>query len=229
VIPRYQRILFWTLVAGILLMTLFLLRGCEQAHKRLTAVDSAAPMAAPTTTSTEDVTLYLASDADLSIAPTTRKLPLPQEPTLRARTLLTILLADYALPASAHLLPAGPTIDDVFLLPLLNAATSEYSAATPRIAVINLNKTFAATHPSGISTEELTLQSILGTLHAALPQITQVRFLVDGQQQDTLAGHADLTRTYPATDTTTKPSPLAVDQSTPIPDTYPDKHPSENP
>ena len=216
-IPRYQRILFWTLVSGILLMMLFLLRGCEQAHKRLTAVDSAAPMAAPTTTSTEDVTLYLASDADLSIAPNTRQLALPQEPTRRARTVLTLLLADYALPTSPHLLPSGPTVDDVFLLPLPNAATSEFSAATPRLAVINLNKSFAANHPSGIATEELTLQSILGTLHAALPQLTQIRFLVDGQQQDTLAGHADLSRTYPAVDTTTKPSPLAVEQSAPQP------------
>ena len=38
--------------------------------------------------------------------------------------------------------------------------------------------------------------SILGTLHANLPRITQVRFLVDGQPRETLAGHADLTRTY---------------------------------
>jgi hypothetical protein len=42
--------------------------------------------------------------------------------------------------------------------------------------------------------------SICGTLHANLPHVTQVRFLVDGQQRPTLAGHADLTRTYLATD-----------------------------
>jgi hypothetical protein len=30
--------------------------------------------------------------------------------------------------------------------------------------------------------------------------VTQVRFLVDGKQQSTLAGHADLTRTYLTTD-----------------------------
>jgi hypothetical protein len=38
--------------------------------------------------------------------------------------------------------------------------------------------------------------SICGTLHANLPRVTQVRFLVDGQPRATLAGHADLTRTY---------------------------------
>ena len=70
-IPRYQRILFWTLVAGNLLMTGFLLRGCEQAHKRLTGHPDATPIAAPTTSTTEDITLYVASDADASITPTT--------------------------------------------------------------------------------------------------------------------------------------------------------------
>jgi hypothetical protein len=55
---------------------------------------------------------------------------------------------------------------------------------------------FASSHHSGIETEMLTVLSICGTLHANLPRITQVRFLVDGQQRDTLAGHADLTRTY---------------------------------
>ena len=37
-IPRYQRILFWSLAAGIFLMAAFLLRGCEQAHERLAAL-----------------------------------------------------------------------------------------------------------------------------------------------------------------------------------------------
>jgi hypothetical protein len=29
-----------------------------------------------------------------------------------------------------------------------------------------------------------------------LPEVEEVRFLVDGQTRDTLAGHADLTRPY---------------------------------
>jgi len=62
-------------------------------------------------------------------------------------------------------------------------------------------------HPSGVLPEMLTLQSILGTLHANLPQITKVRFLVDGQQAQTLAGHVALDRIYTVTDTTTSPAP----------------------
>jgi spore germination protein GerM len=66
--------------------------------------------------------------------------------------------------------------------------------------VVNLTGSFASSHPSGIEAEILTIQSIVATLHANLPRVTQVRFLVDGQPRPTLAGHADLTRTYLATD-----------------------------
>jgi hypothetical protein len=203
-IPRYQRILFWSLVAGILLMAAFLLRCCQQAHKRLDALNDATPIAAPTTTSTEDVTFYLANDADASITPTTESLALPQEPAARARVLLEHLLAAYSLPKSAHPLQSGPAVDDVFLM----AAPEPTHGQQPgQLAVINLRGAFINNHPSGIQVEALTVQSIVGTLHAALPQITAIRFLVDGQPHDTLAGHADLLHTYHATDTATKPTP----------------------
>ena len=72
--------------------------------------------------------------------------------------------------------------------------------AGPQLAVVNLTSAFAASHPSGIETETLTLLSICATLHANLPRVAQVRFLVDGQPRATLAGHADLTRAYLATE-----------------------------
>jgi Sporulation and spore germination len=204
-IPRYQRILFWSLLGGILLMAAFLLRGCEQAHKRLTASLDATPIAAPTTTSTEDISLYLANDADASITPTPQHLALPQEPSVRARALLQQLLSSYALPGSAHPLQSGPTVDDVFLL--AQPGNPSTASAPGQLAVINLRGSFVNSHPSGIQVEDLTIQSIIGTLHGALPQITQIRFLVDGQPHDTLAGHADLLHTYRAVDTAIRPTP----------------------
>jgi hypothetical protein len=203
-IPRYQRIFFWSLVAGILLMAAFLLRGCEQAHKRLAAPNDATPIAAPTTAGTEDVTLYLANDADASITPSTQPLALPQEPTARARVLLAHLLATYALPTSAHPLQGGPAVDDVFLLADPQSPPGEQPG---QLAVINLRGSFVDNHPSGVQVEALTVQSIIGTLHAALPHITTIRFVVDGRPHDTLAGHADLLRTYPATNTASKAMP----------------------
>lgn len=229
-IPRYQRILFWSLVGGIFLMAAFLIHGCRQAHKRLTALNDATPIAAPTTTSTQEVTLYLANDADGSIEPERGEVALPQDPTLRARALLEYLLAQYAAPSSAHPLKSGPAVDDVFFLPLpvttptpantLNPATglpehqnSRSSRSAPskgELAIVNLHGSFVDNHPSGIQVENLTLLSIIGTLHAAFPQITEVRFLVDGQEHDTLAGHADLRKIYPATDTATTSEPATT-------------------
>jgi Sporulation and spore germination len=210
-IPRYQRILFWSLAGGILLMAAFLLHGCQQAHKRLAALSDATPIAAPTTASTEDISLYLANDADASITPTTVQLALPQEPSVRAQALLEHLLATYALHGSPHPLQSGPAVDDVFLL----NQPSGPAGANTQLAVINLRGSFVNNHPSGIQVENLTIRSIIGTLHAALPQVAQVRFLVDGQPHETLAGHADLLRTYRAVDTTTRSTRPQTPESNP--------------
>ena len=83
------------------------------------------------------------------------------------------------------------------------AAQPSPENASGELAVINLHESFADSHPSGIETENLTLLSIIGTLHANFPDVTQIRFLVDGRPRDTLAGHASLSRSYPATDTAT--------------------------
>ncbi len=72
-----------------------------------------------------------------------------------------------------------------------------------QLAIVNLNAAFADHHPSGIEVESLTINSIVGTLFANFPRVEQVRFVVDGQPRDTLAGHADLTRTYQAVNTAT--------------------------
>ena len=105
---------------------------------------------------------------------------------------------------------------DVFLLtlPLVNPSrdsndTDAAQQASPyghihmpgaQLAVVNLTKSFADAHPSGIEAEDLTLRAVIATLHANLPSVEEVRFLVDGQPRDTLAGHADLTRPYAVTD-----------------------------
>ena len=222
VLSRHQRYLFWALAAGIFTALAFLLYGCRQAEKRLAAPEDETPIAAPTSNGQEAVPLYLASDVDNSIAVTDRPIALPAEPSTRARVLLEQLLTTYALPGSAHPLPSGQAIDDVFLLtlPLATPSTVEptkknrgiappltsLTGDTGQLAVVNLHGSFADNHPSGVEVEDLTINSIIGTLHADLPSVTQIRFLVDGRDRDTLAGHADLTRLYPATDTATQPT-----------------------
>jgi hypothetical protein len=148
----------------------------------------------------EAVTLLEANDFDGSIAPVSRQLALPQEAGARARVLLRQLLVDYAAPESRHPLASkeGAGVEEVFFMPTPRTgnADAEKSAPSGQTAVVNLTAAFADNHPSGIEAETLTLLSIIGTLHENFPAVNQVRFLVDGQPRETLAGHADLTRTY---------------------------------
>jgi hypothetical protein len=195
VIPRYQKILFSILLLAALVMTGVLWHLRQRAHQRLLAGEDSAPTKAPMVAPTEQSTLLVANDADGSLLVQARSLPLPADSGARARVLLGKLLDLYAAPGAAHPVSGGASgVSQVFLLPAPGAKHSPNPDA--ELAVVNLTANFAASHPSGLETETLTVLSICGTLRANLPQVTQVRFLIDGQQRPNLAGHADLTRTY---------------------------------
>jgi hypothetical protein len=215
-IPRYQRILYWMLIGVILLMLLLLVYGCEHKRSRILAMRDESRIAAPTDLPNEQVSIAQANDGDSSILLDDVTMPLPADPALRIRLVLDRMFNDFAAPASTHPLPAGNAVTDVFLLslPLVNPGvdsndTDNAQQASPyghvhmpgaQLAVVNLTKSFADAHPSGIATEDLTLRAIVATIHANLPEVEQVRFLVDGQTRETLAGHADLTRPYAVID-----------------------------
>jgi hypothetical protein len=193
VIPRYQKILFVILLIASLAMGVVLWQLRQRAHRRLLAGQASAPTQAPEVAPAEQATLIAANDAENALIPQIRSLPLPADPGARARAVLGKLLDLYAAPDAVHPVGGGATsVAQVFLLP----AGKSSPDPNAQVAVVNLTGTFAASHPSGIETETLTVLSICGTLRANLPNVTQVRFLVDGQPRPTLAGHADLTRTY---------------------------------
>ena len=192
-IPRYQKILFVILLIASLAMGVLLWQLRQRAHRRLLAGQASAPTQAPEVAPAEQATLIAANDAENALIPQVRSLPLPADPGARARAVLGKLLDLYAAPDAVHPVGGGATsVAQVFLLP----AGKSSPDPNAQVAVVNLTGTFAASHPSGIETETLTVLSICGTLRANLPNVTQVRFLVDGQTRPTLAGHADLTRTY---------------------------------
>ncbi len=209
-IPRYQRIAYWTLVGCIAIMAGVLIYSRMRSERRILAMRDQSPIPAPTDIPNEDASVALPNDADGTITLDQISLALPTEPSLRARVLLDRALTDLAAPTSTHPVPPGPAVTDVFLLPLplRNPAApaddttppAADSTNAPQLAVVNLTKSFADAHPSGIETEDLTIRTVVTTLQANFPQISQVRFLVDGQTRDTLAGHADLTRAYNVSD-----------------------------
>jgi hypothetical protein len=197
-IPRYQKVVFVGLLVVSIAMAAVLVRLRERAHDRLLKGEDVAPTTAPAVAPAEQATLLVANDTDGTLVTEQRSLPLPRDPGARARAVLDRLLEIYAADGSTHPVPGVPrAVAQVFLLP----ATGEMKGkGSGQMAVVNLAGAFADGHPSGIETEALTVESICGTLRANLPQITEVRFLVDGAPRATLAGHADLTRTYLTTE-----------------------------
>ena len=216
VISRAQRILFFAMLIAAVVMAAVLIRLRERAEDRMHAVQGPTEPVEPVDAPATPVTLYLPNDVDNSLAGNERSLRLPQDDSARARVLIEALLEAFRDPQSTHRIgraassSAGRSdvggeaahaadIDEVYLMPIPQAA------GTPRIpgkmAVVDFSAAFAQSHPSGIEPETLTLLAIIDTLHANLSEITQVRFLVDGHQQETLAGHVDLTRIYLASET----------------------------
>lgn len=219
-ISRLQRILLAAVVIAIVVMSVVLIRLRERAQQRLHVVQGTTVPVDSSSASPQNVTLVIPNDLDGSLQDVQRTLPMPPDDSTKARILLEDLLETFHEPHSTHPIAtlsavdqppsSNPSpnqgIDDVFLMPIPQTAAAQHAdTPTGTLAVVDFSAAFAASQPSGIEPETLTLLSIIGTLHANIPAITQVRFLIDGHPAQTLAGHADLTRTYLATDTTTGP------------------------
>jgi hypothetical protein len=218
-ISRARRILFAFLLISVVAMSAILIRLRERAEDRLHIVHDSARLVEPVETAPQTITLVIPNDLDGSLQTFQRTESLPPDDSTKARVLLETLIEAFHDPHSTHPIAANPDteadaaepsssanayVNNVFLMPVpRGAAPSKSAASAGTLAVVDLSAAFAASHPSGIEPETLTLLAILGTLHANIPSITQVRFLIDGHPVETLAGHADLTRTYLTTDIST--------------------------
>jgi hypothetical protein len=131
------------------------------------------------------VTLYVASDSDGTLRRTQVNVTLPPERTERDRAVLRALYGQYLQSSSPHPIGAGADVRDVYLL-------------GDDTAIVDTNAAFADAHPSGVLAEELTVASMVVTLNANDTKIQRVKLLVNGQERETLAGHADLRRFYEA-------------------------------
>jgi len=133
----------------------------------------------------EPVTLYIANDSDGTLRKTQLNVALPAERSERARAVLRTLIAQYLKSPSPHPIAPASDVRSVYLL-------------TEEAAVVDTNSAFADAHPSGVLAEELTVASLVLTLNANDSRIARVKILVNGQERETLAGHADLKRFYEA-------------------------------
>jgi hypothetical protein len=186
VIPRHLQIMLLLLIVAVGGATLYMLY-LQKSETRRPTVATVAPIAAPSA-NTAAVTMMIAYDDDAALRPEEHRLALPPEPTERARELLRTLVARYQKDPSPHPLPEGADVRDVYLMPEGDSGQT--------IAVVDVNSIFAESHRSGVLVEDLTIASIVTTLHQNLPEIARVKIIVEGQERPTLAGHADLTVFY---------------------------------
>jgi Sporulation and spore germination len=181
-IPRYLWIAVTIMLAAALAMGLYVWRMGGRARSEPVVTDTR-PVAPPPSGPTEPATLYVAYDNPGVLQPKPVVIPLPQGRQQRAEELFRALLDIYINKSSPHSVPSGAEVRDVYFV-------------DPGLAVIDLNAAFADGHRSGILVEELTVASMIQTLTYNIPGITRVKFLVEGQERPTLAGHVDLSGFY---------------------------------
>jgi hypothetical protein len=144
-----------------------------------TALHVAPPVSGPT----EKITLWVAHDDSGMLRPQSLSIPLAAGRQERAQELIRALLDVYLDKNSPHPLAAGAEIHDVYLV-------------DPGLVVIDVNQAFADGQTSGVLAEELTVTSMIQTLSVNTPGLMRAKILVDGQERETLAGHADLSGFY---------------------------------
>lgn len=181
-IPRHFQITIGLALVAILISGIVII---HITHKEEAMVEQAAEMApgAPVAGKDEQIQILVAYDDDQALRWRAADVFLPTDRSLRARETLRSVLAQYLQTPSPHPLAKGADIKDVYFI---NTDTM----------VIDTTSQFADGHPSGILLEELTLTSLIETLNANIPGINKVKFLVDGKERETLAGHADLMSFY---------------------------------
>jgi hypothetical protein len=158
---------------------------------RKSAVDDSVPAATPEAVSTpsnateKQVVLWVAHDDTGTLKSQSASIALSSERQRQAEDIARDLLTVYTAKGSPHPLPVGSGVRNIYFV-------------DPGLLVVDVNSELAAGQTSGILAEELTITSLAQTLSANIPAISRVKFLVNGKEASTLAGHADLSNIYDA-------------------------------
>lgn len=182
-IPRHLQIMIALLLAAILVSGVYIIKLThkEQA-KNLQSLEERS-IAPPPAGQQQHIRVLLAYDEDRALRWRDATVSLPDQRNLRAREVLRAVLGEYLQYPSPHPLGRGTEIRDVYFI-------------NPDTAVVDTTAPFADRHPSGILLEEMTICSLIESLNANVPGINRVKFIVDGRERETLAGHADLMSFY---------------------------------
>jgi hypothetical protein len=183
VIPRHFQITVALVLLAILVSGVVIIRMTHKEEALTQQGAETAPVVAIVGGKQEHIRVLVAYDDDQALRWRPAEVFLPADRGLRARETLRSVLAQYLQTPSPHPLGKGSDIKDVYFI-------------REDTVVVDTTAQFADEHPSGILLEELTLASLVETLTANVPGINKVKFLVDGKERETLAGHADLMSFY---------------------------------
>jgi hypothetical protein len=183
VIPRNVQITLVLLLVAIVGSGIYILQLRRGTAETLRQASDLHPIGPGIVGTRALVKLSVAYDDDGVFRSRDVSVPLPSEPSARAREVLGTLIAQYVSRPSPHPLAEGSAVNNVFLV-------------NGKLAVVDLNEAMVEGHRSGVVVEDFTLLSLIDTLATNFPQLEQVKLLVDGKERETLAGHADLKTIY---------------------------------
>ena len=149
--------------------------------------------------------IYWASGPD-SVAAVDVQLPLSADPVQRSKQVLQELIANPPSPEQ-RTLPADTALLEFYILP-------------DGTAIADFSDALSSEIPSGIMSEELTVNSIAQTLANNVPSLQRLKILIHGQEVQTLAGHLDLTGMFdlnPAQAASSTPSTAPIPSAVPAP------------
>jgi len=182
-IPRNVQITLVLLLVAILASGIYILVLHRRTEEGLRRASDQRPVVAPVAGSDQTVKLTVAYDEDGVFRTRDVSAVVPAEPSARAKSVLEALISYYLTKPSPHQLADGSAVNNVFIV-------------NQKLVVVDLNQSLAEGHPSGVMVEDFTLMSLIDTLATNLPQVQQVKILINGKERETLAGHADIRSIY---------------------------------
>lgn len=182
-IPRNVQITLVLLLVAILGSGIYILLLHRRTEEGLRRASDQRPVAAPVAGSNETVKLTIAYDEDGVFRTRDISAIVPSESSARAKSVLEALIGYYLSKPSPHELADGSAVNSVFMV-------------NQKLAVVDLNQALADGHRSGVMVEDFTVISLIDTLATNLPQVEQVKILINGKERETLAGHADIRSIY---------------------------------
>ena len=179
-------------VIAVCALSVFLAPGCGSQPQETGSIPQEAAVPAgsqpatdeplPASTATEptvEVSLYFA-DSTGGLKPERRELPAGGSPSRRARRVVEALL-EGPKGSLTRTLPRGTVLRECYVV-------------RDGTAFVDLDAAFALGLSKGSEDALVAVWSLTNTLAAAVPEIHQVKILVEGEEVSDLGGHLDLTQ-----------------------------------